>query len=447
MIITILPNSMDFHAVAYNEKKVEQGMAELIEVRNFPTLSVKDYSADNFREYLELYSNRNDHIKTAQFHVAISCKGQEYTHAQLLEIAHLYLREMGYDNEGQPLLVYAHHDTPNNHIHIITSRISPDGRKINDSMEKKRSREITERIMAEYGVKIRNGGDANPSVGESRVEAEKLAKAALSYRYTSKAQFCAILESLGYDCKEDDANPIIHFYKGGEEQATIDVQQIMHHAQRKFELEQKRRRQLRAILQKYRNLSANKEELAASMKRKFGISLVFLGRKDSPYGYFVVDHKNKAVFKGGEFLSIKELLQFEDATTRFARIGATIDELLHDNPNLSTSDINRVLYRQFGTKIHRGTVSWNGETITLRQSVVDQLHDNYLASRGIKPKEPVILPPQQTHRTSSLGTMVRSENPLSSPGGSSDVNRENEVNGSMDMSVDNEETQRMKWRR
>lgn len=301
--------------------------------------------------------------------------------------------------------------------------------------------------MAEYGVKIGNGGDANPSVGESRVEAEKLAKAALSYRYTSKAQFCAILESLGYDCKEDDANPIIHFYKGGEEQATIDVQQIMHHAQRKFELEQKRRRQLRAILQKYRNLSANKEELAASMKRKFGISLVFLGRKDSPYGYFVVDHKNKAVFKGGEFLSIKELLQFEDATTRFARIEATIDELLHDNPNLTTSDINRVLYRQFGTRIHRGTVSWNGETITLRQSVVDQLHDNYLASRGIKPKEPVILPPQQTHRTSSLGTMVRSENPLSSPGGSSDVNRENEVNGSMDMSVDNEETQRMKWRR
>ena len=447
MIITILPNSMDFHAVAYNEKKVEQGMAELIEVRNFPSLSVKDYSADNFREYLELYSNRNDHIKTAQFHVAISCKGQEHTHAQLLEIAHLYLKEMGYDNEGQPLLVYAHHDTPNNHIHIVTSRVSPDGRKINDSMEKKRSREITERIMVEYGVKIGNGGDTNPSVGESRKEAEKLVEAALSYRYTSKAQFCATLESLGYECKDDDAKPLIHLYKGGEEQATIDVQQIMQHAQRKVELEQKRLRQLRAILQKYRNLSANKEELAAAMKRRFGISLVFLGRKDIPYGYFLVDHKNKAVFKGGEFLSIKELLQFEDAPTRFARIEATIDELLHDNPNLTTAEVNRILYRQFGTRIHRGTVSWNGETTTLRQYVVDLLHDNYLASRGIKPKEPVILPPQQTHHSSTADNKGQSNNPLSTPGGSSDVNRENEVNGSMDMSVDNEETQRMKWRR
>ena len=447
MIITILPNSLNFHAVAYNEKKVEQGMAELIEVRNFPMLSPKDYSAENFREYLELYSRRNDHIRSAQFHVAISCKGQEYTHAQLLEIAHLYLSEMGYDNEAQPLLGYAHHDTPNNHIHIITSRVSPDGRKINDSMEKKRSREITDKIMAEYGVKIGTSRDINTSLGESRREAEKFVEAALSYRYTSKAQFCAILESLGYECKDDGDYPIIHLYKGGEEQGTVDVQLIMKHAQRAIEIDQKRRRQLRAILQKYRNFSANKEELAATMKRKFGISLVFLGRKDSPYGHFLVDHKNKAVFKGGEFLSIKELLQFEDAPTRFARIEATIDELLHDNPNLTTAEVNRILYRQFGTRIHRGTVSWNGETITLRQPVVDQLHDNYLASRGIKPKERVILQPQQTHRSSTAGNKGQSNNPLSTPGGSSDANRENEVNGSMDMSVDNEETQRMKWRR
>ena len=51
MIITILPNSLNFHAVAYNEKKVEQGMAELIEVRNFPMLSPNEYSAENFQEY------------------------------------------------------------------------------------------------------------------------------------------------------------------------------------------------------------------------------------------------------------------------------------------------------------------------------------------------------------------------------------------------------------
>ena len=163
----------------------------------------------------------------------------------------------------------------------------------------------------------------------------------------------------------------------------FSLQEILRHAVRDNRPDNRRRQQLRAILQKYRNLSANKEELAAHMKKKFGINLVFVGKTDTPYGYILVDHKNKTVFKGGEFISIKELLQFEDAATRFAKIEKTIDELLADNPKLTTFDINRILYRQFGTRIHRGTVSWNGETINLRETVVRQLHDNYLESRGI----------------------------------------------------------------
>lgn len=56
--------------------------------------------------------------------------------SKLLDIAHRYLKEMGYAEEGQPLLVYAHRDTPNNHIHIITSRVAPDGHRISDKFEK-----------------------------------------------------------------------------------------------------------------------------------------------------------------------------------------------------------------------------------------------------------------------------------------------------------------------
>ena len=78
----------------------------------------------------------------------------------------------------------------------------------------------------------------------------------------------------------------------------------MQHALKDNRLDNRRRQQLRAILQKYRNLSTNKEKLAAHMKKKFGI-----------------------------------------------------------NPKLTTLDINRILYRQFGTRIHKGTVSWSGETI------------------------------------------------------------------------------------
>ena len=437
MIITILPSSANFHAVAYNEMKVEKGVATLLEAQNILGLRPEAFITEKLRQFFIDYSSRNTHIQNAQFHVAVSCKGTEYTHQQLLDIAHRYLKEMGYADEGQPLLVYAHHDTDNNHIHIVTSRVAPDGHKIDHNHEKRRSRAATLKIMEEY-----TGQRQEPDVND-------IAKDALTYRYTSKAQFCAIMESLGYECKDDEEKPMVHLYRNGEELGTIQVQLIMRHALKENKPDDKRRKQLRAILQKYRNLSANKDELAAHMKRKFGISLVFVGKPDTPYGYIVVDHKNKTVYKGGEFLSIKELLQFEDAATRFAKIEQTIDDLLADNPKLTTADINRILYRQFGTRIHRGTVSWNGETINLRESVVRQLHDNYLESRGIVKQVYSHQPrAEQPRQSSSTDSKPAASNVMDTQAGSKDVNREYEVGNGINVNdVDDEQSQQAKWRR
>lgn len=436
MIITILPSSANFHAIAYNEMKVEKGVAMLLETQNILGLRQENYTSEKLRQFFLDYSSRNTHIQNAQFHVAVSCKGSEYTHEQLLDIAHRYLKEMGYADAGQPLLIYAHHDTDNNHIHIVTSRVAPDGHKIDHNHEKRRSHQVTQKIMEDF-----SGQKQEPEVND-------IVKESLAYRYTSKAQFCAIMESLGYDCKDDDEKPVVHIYRGGQELGTIQVQLIMQHALKENRPDNRRRQQLRAILQKYRNLSANKEELAAHMKKKFGISLVFVGKADTPYGYILVDHKSKTVFKGGEFLSIKELLQFEDAATRFAKIEKTIDELLADNPKLTTLDINRILYRQFGTRIHKGTVSWNGETIQLHTEVTEQLRQNYLVSRGIHPSSQTAinknsLPSQRDNREDG-GNIQR---PVPDAGGGTDTNREWELNGNMDMSVDDEEAQRRKWRR
>lgn len=433
MIITILPNSSNFHAVAYNEKKVEKGLAELLHYENIH-LPPETMTPERLRDYLDVYSSQNTRIKNAQFHVAVSCKGNEYSHAQLLEIAKMYLKEMGYGDEGQPLLVYAHHDTPNNHIHIITSRVAPDGRKISKDYEKKRSRQITQKIMEQY-----TGQRQEPIVNE-------VAAQALGYRFTSKAQFLAILESQGYECKDDDDKPIVHLYKTGDEVGSINVQLIMQHALRENKPDDKRRKQLRAILKKYRDLSANKEELAAVMKKKFGISLVYLGRKDNPYGYILVDHKNKTVFKGGEFLSVKELLQFEDAATRFAKIESTIDDLLKENPNLTTRDINRMLYRQFGTRIHKGTVKWNDQTINLKPDVQEQLYRNNRVAMGLPPtpQQHVGRTPQKPQEYNSSRTNTAG-NKLNNSAGSSDTNREWEVKGGMSMDVDDAETIKRKW--
>ena len=148
MIATILPSSANFHAVEYNERKVAQGRAELLEMTNFGYIDIGDaYTWEDLTSFLLDYSSKNGRIKYPQFHLAISCRGNEYTQEELVEIAHQYLRDMGYGQPGQPLLIYGHHDTDNNHIHIITSRVDPNGKKISDSLEKVRSQKTIDRIM------------------------------------------------------------------------------------------------------------------------------------------------------------------------------------------------------------------------------------------------------------------------------------------------------------
>ena len=67
MIITIFPSSAIFHAIAYNEIKVEKGLATLLEAQNIDGLRPEAYTTDKLQRYFLNYSARNTYIKKAQF--------------------------------------------------------------------------------------------------------------------------------------------------------------------------------------------------------------------------------------------------------------------------------------------------------------------------------------------------------------------------------------------
>ena len=280
MIATILKSSSSFSAVRYNERKVENGVAELVAIRNFGYLQdAPDMRGiTSLRNYLMDYSARNDRTRMTQFHAAISCKGSEYSKEELIKIAEQYLDKMGYNNDGQPVLMYFHHDTGNNHLHIVTSRISPDGKKIADSMENIRSLKAIESIM---------------SIDQKHQNSEMM-KLAKSYHFESVSQFMAVFETSGYEAYIQDKD--IYIKRGGQVQDSIAVKDVEKLCRKNGEEEKKRIRQLRAILKKYRDQSSSREELEAMLKKKFGISLKFLGKEFTPYGYMVVDNATKSVF-------------------------------------------------------------------------------------------------------------------------------------------------------
>lgn len=300
MIATILPSSTTFHAVEYNERKVAKGQAVLLEMQNFGYVGAVDaYTPEQLQQYLMNYSARNEHIRKAQFHVAISCRGHEYSQEQLLDIAHQYLHEMGYDDVGQPLLIYAHHDTDNNHLHLITSRVNPNGQKIDHNHERIRSQEAINKIVGE----------------DEELRADLFLKEALGYKFNSLTQFKTILEASGYECFEREGN--LEIARGGRVRTKIGMQDLTSRFVLIDEKETyKRRRQLGAIMKKYRNMVSSRSELADILQKKFGVSLIFFGSKDKPYGYMIVDHHKQAVYKGGSVLSIKQLQHFMNEEER-----------------------------------------------------------------------------------------------------------------------------------
>ena len=302
MIATILPGSENFHAVGYNERKVSKGTAQLLEMRNLGAVGViQPATPDEKVRFLQRCSSRNDRVRKAQFHVAISCKGHEMTEAQLLDFTHQYLQEMGYAEPGQPWLIYAHHDTDNLHLHVVTSRVAPDGHKINHHHERRRSQVVIDKLM----------GINREKQTQKDIEASK------QYHFSSFAQFKAILVSMGYEVyKKEDK---VFIKKGGRIQEELPLS-VLEQFYKQSQPDRACNRQLREILKTYRDVSANQEELKQTLKAKLGIDLVFFGRKDAPYGYMLVDHAHKRVIHGARILSTEELLDFATPDQRFERI-------------------------------------------------------------------------------------------------------------------------------
>ena len=360
MIATILPSSSNFHAVDYNERKVAQGKAELLQMTNFGFVgAVGKYTPDDLKQYLVEYSSRiNKRIRRPQFHLAISCRGDEYTTEQLVNFAHQYLKKMGYAEEGQPLLIYSHHDTANNHIHIVTSRVAPDGHKIDHNHERIRSQQVINKLL---------GQDENQKIKQVLTEA-------LQYRFASLSQFKAILESEGYECFEKDDRLCVK--RGGRVLGTIPIESLTTQYNLPDETERKRKNQLRAILRKYHRMAATKEELKEIMKKRFGVDLIFFGSKDKPYGYMIIDHKNKTVHKGSELLSMKQILNFQSREERLTKIDMFIDSMLEDNCKLSTYDLNEMLWRQFSSYITKGRIAFRNERILLNENIRNTLRYN-----------------------------------------------------------------------
>jgi len=309
MIVKILPPSATFKGVSYNTNKIEKDKGELMKVVNFGALQSLDYlRPSDYINYLKARSKTSSRVKFPQFHAVISCKGKSHSKDELTQIASDWLMGMGYAK--QPYMLIFHKDTDNNHIHIVSTRIGEDGKKINDSYEKIRAYQVLNQVI---GV-------------DEKVQLAKDLGQALSYHFATRAQFMMLLESKGYTLKlTNDTYQLIKF---GKEQGSVDAANVDGRI-KMYNKDLARLAQLRAITKKYQRshdssvqftpqpmpgvpvakTSGYTSKMSELLESKFGIQIIFHGKPGMlPYGYTLIDHAQKRVYKGGDLMPIEEFI-------------------------------------------------------------------------------------------------------------------------------------------
>lgn len=333
-----------FPGAGYNERKVAEGVAELMAMENVSNalrhkVEVLHHfgldAASEIERYLKDRSHTYGNTTTTrfQFHVSASVKGRVMSAEELTDFARQLMKGMGYAR--QPYFVYYHHDTENNHVHILSTRIQPNGFPISDHQDIRRLNECANRILA---------SDIDKDIAHI-----------FSYDYETEGQFANIIRSHGYKIgKVEDG---YRLFKNGGNAGHITDNDIQRNLSKDSQKRKDWAKQLKAIIKKYKAeiaegkyQSLNSLEVSKSHKKKpklpklnsdirkildsngkplseerqqqiqqlidmlktsFGIDVYFQKDKNGQVrGYGLVDHAEKIAFDGSTVMKLSELIDF-----------------------------------------------------------------------------------------------------------------------------------------
>lgn len=290
MIVKILSSARNFEGVDYSERKNDQGRSELLKTGNFEALEqLPEITKADYISYMRKICDANPNVKNRQFHAVISTRGDQHSPEQLAILAEKYLRAMGYGDN--PYLIYFHKDTDNNHVHMVSTRVDKQGKKVDDTFEKIRSQKVMQAILGQ----------------QPEQEAKRDLAKSLTYTFSTEPQFRVLLEHMGYKTTTNVLQ--VNLIRYGIVQTSVDKELISQKIQN-YQAPRERLNQLNALFHKY-SQGRSLDQFQAFMKEEFGISMVLHQSKnhEKPYGYTVIDHAKKHVFKGSQVMDLSQILQ------------------------------------------------------------------------------------------------------------------------------------------
>ena len=340
-----VPNSIK-RALNYNEQKMKEGVAKCIYAHNF----LKEAEQLNFHEKLNRFEGLialNKRASTNTVHISLNFGlNEKIEKEKLAEIASVYMEKIGFAD--QPYLVYQHLDAGHPHIHIVSTNIQKDGRRIslhnlgrNESTKARKEIEIAYKLVKAEDQKKQQSDEIKP-VNAQRVNYGKsptkrgivnvLDAVLPKYKYASLAELNAVLKLYNLVADRGKEEGII-FRKGGLVYRVLDERgnkigvpikassiyskPTLSYLEKRFEenelLKKEYRKNLKTsidwiMVKPPKSLLAFKEAL-----QKEKINLVIRQNDNGiVYGLTYIDHNTKCVFNGsdiGKEYSAKGILE------------------------------------------------------------------------------------------------------------------------------------------
>jgi hypothetical protein len=321
-------------ALNYNEEKVRNEKAEILLASGF----LKDADKLNFHDKLrhfERLTSLNDRAMTNSLHVSLNFDPSEkLTNEQLTAIAERYMEQIGFGN--QPYLVYRHDDAGHPHIHIVTTNIQTDGKRISmHNLGKNESEKARKNIEVEFGLVKADSKKSADAIKIIPVNANKVTygktetKRAIAnvlmvvltqYKYSSLAELNAILRQYNVVAERGSENS--RMYKGnglcyrvldekGNKTGTpikasaFYMKPTLKYLENRFDenegAKEPLKRKIKAVIDWQLNKQPkNLDALAAALEKEHISLVIRKGKEGVIYGLTYVDHKNKVVFNGSD---------------------------------------------------------------------------------------------------------------------------------------------------
>lgn len=151
MIAKIGKGSNMYGAILYNQQKVEKENGAVLLLNKIPDTVDGRYSAQYFNKCFEPYLSANIKTEKTVRHISLNPDpADKVSDEQFTEMAQEYMERMSYGN--QPYIVFKHTDIDRTHIHIVSTCVGIDGKKIPDDYDHPRSMAICRDLETKYNL-------------------------------------------------------------------------------------------------------------------------------------------------------------------------------------------------------------------------------------------------------------------------------------------------------